>query len=556
MEESAPQRNTRRRAWPWKNSVAPRMGDSYGSTMSKGIQSGGTGAGPMGRGLRLFLYTTAAVTGGAILIIEILGAKLLAPFLGTSHFVWTAQISVTLLSLAAGYALGGWMSDRGARLDRLYGAIALAGVYLALVLVVFRQVATAALGWSLPVASALASAALFFVPLTLLATTGPFLVRVLASSFNTVGGQVGRLSAVGTVGSVAGAALTGYVLIPLLSNTATLLILSAGLLAFSGLYWIGWRRGGVRLGGVGVIAAGLAFPLLSSVADPYRQEGDLVELHRGNSNFGLIQVLESKDGRRRYYLNDFLFQNTYDPVAKQSLSLFTYMLKALGPSYGLRPKSALCVGLGVGVVPGALAAEGVEVDVVEINPDVVPVAEKYFDLEPSKMRLHLTDGRHFLNVAKGRYDLVVLDAFLGDSSPAHLMSREAFALMSARMSEDGLLVINSFGDLEPGSDYFTQALNATLRAVFPFVRIHLVGNGNVFFVAGKQARDQVRGWKSRELERAPAALMGDILGCLAAGRELPANGVVLRDDFNPAEFHDAKNRETYRRSLARWALQH
>lgn len=446
------------------------------------------------------------------------------------------------------------MSDRGMRLDRLYGAIALAGLYLVLVLVVIRQVATAALGWSLPVASVVASAVLFFAPLTLLATTGPFLVRVLASSFNMVGGQVGRLSAVGTVGSVVGTALTGYVLIPLLSNTATLLLLSAGLLALSGVYWIGWRRGGVRLGGMGVVAVGLACPLLSSFADPYRQEGHLVELHRGNSNFGLIQVLESKDGRRRYYLNDFLFQNTYDPAAKQSLSLFTYMLKLLGPSYGLEPKTALCVGLGVGIVPGALAADGVEVDVVEINPDVVPVAERHFDLKPEKMRLHLTDGRHFLNVAKGRYDLVVLDAFLGDSSPAHLMSREAFELMAARMNEDALLVINSFGDLEPGSDYFAKALNATLRAVFPFVRIHLVGNGNVFFVAGKQAREQARGWKSEEIERAPAALMGDILGCLSSGRELPADGVVLRDDFNPAEFHDAKNREKYRRNLARWAL--
>ena len=56
---------------------------------------------------RRYLYLTAAITGGVILIIEILGAKMLAPYLGTSHFVWTAQIAVTLISLAVGYYLGG-----------------------------------------------------------------------------------------------------------------------------------------------------------------------------------------------------------------------------------------------------------------------------------------------------------------------------------------------------------------------------------------------------------------------------------------------------------------
>ena len=62
-------------------------------------------------GLRRFLYLTAAVCGAAVLIVEILGAKMLAPYFGTSHFVWTAQIAVTLISLSAGYYAGGWFVD-------------------------------------------------------------------------------------------------------------------------------------------------------------------------------------------------------------------------------------------------------------------------------------------------------------------------------------------------------------------------------------------------------------------------------------------------------------
>ncbi len=64
-------------------------------------------------GLRRFLYFTATITGAVILIVEILGAKMLSPFLGTSHFVWTAQIAVTLVALSAGYFVGGWVVGLG-----------------------------------------------------------------------------------------------------------------------------------------------------------------------------------------------------------------------------------------------------------------------------------------------------------------------------------------------------------------------------------------------------------------------------------------------------------
>ena len=60
----------------------------------------------MPQALRLYVYVSAAITGAAIMIIEILGAKMLAPFMGTSHFVWTAQIAVTLVALATGYYAG------------------------------------------------------------------------------------------------------------------------------------------------------------------------------------------------------------------------------------------------------------------------------------------------------------------------------------------------------------------------------------------------------------------------------------------------------------------
>ena len=197
----------------------------------------------------------------------------------------------------------------------------------------------------------------------------------------------------------------------------------------------------------------------------------VTELFRGNSHFGVLQVVDRQDGGYRLYLNDGLTQNTYDPDRKLSVSLFTYALSGLARAYTTNINDVLCIGLGVGIVPMEFARQGARVDVVEINPAVVPVAVRFFDLQTNKLNLTLDDGRHFLNRCQKQYDVVILDAFLGDSSPSHLLTREAFTSIRRVLRPGGTLVINSFGNLEPGRDFFTASLNKTLKSVFR-VRAH------------------------------------------------------------------------------------
>ena len=115
-------------------------------------------------GLRKYLYFTAATTGAVVLVIEILGAKMLSPYFGTSHFVWTAQIAVTLVSLAFGYYVGGWLVDRTPKLGRIYGSLLVAAVYLCFSVLAVEAVAYRCLRFKLALGSLLASLFLFFVP--------------------------------------------------------------------------------------------------------------------------------------------------------------------------------------------------------------------------------------------------------------------------------------------------------------------------------------------------------------------------------------------------------
>ena len=78
--------------------------------------------------LKYCLYLTIFATGSAVLILELLGTRIIAPFYGSSIFVWSSLISVTLVFLAAGYFAGGKVADRRPQLDGLYLFVLLAGL--------------------------------------------------------------------------------------------------------------------------------------------------------------------------------------------------------------------------------------------------------------------------------------------------------------------------------------------------------------------------------------------------------------------------------------------
>lgn len=499
--------------------------------------------------LRRYLYLTAAVTGAAIMIVEILGAKMLSPFIGTSHFVWTAQIAVTLIALACGYYAGGRLADRSQNLALLYGAILGAAAYLAATVPLCEPVAYRCLDLNLVAGSLLASAFLFFVPLALLAMTGPFLVRVITASVSGVGGHVGRLTAIGTLGSFLGTMLIGYVMLPLLPNSRSMYLTACVLvLAACGYFAFFHRRAATALVVALLLGTGTAF---LAARTPRIVHAQVTELFSGNSHFGELKVLEFNHASFRLYTNDNLVQNTYDPVIRQSASTFTFMLSGLARAYTPKVRDVLCIGLGVGIVPMDFAAEGAQVDVVEINPAIVPVAEKFFHLEPAQLHLTIDDGRHFLNRCTRQYDVVVLDAFLGDSSPSHLLTREAFAAIRRVLRPDGTLVINAFGHLEPGRDFFATSLHATLRTVFPGLRIH-DSQGQIFIVA--TARPAPEFLHEPDLARVHPTVRHAAAAAYRNRIELPADrGQVLTDDFNPVEFFDAANREDARRHMVAWA---
>lgn len=487
------------------------------------------------------------------MVVEILGAKMLAPYIGTSHFVWTAQIGVTLVALAAGYALGGRVADRSTGVRPLYSAVLFAALYLALSVWWCEPVAFWCVSFeSLPVGSLMAAMILYFPPLAAMAMAPPFLVRALTTSLETVGMSVGRLSAISTLGSVLGTVLIGYVLIPLLPNSRIMFLVSAVLTTIAVIYFLVWETKR-RIKPMVVAAMALGIGAYASSQDTLRPGKDTRELFRGNSNFGLLQVDElTSPTAILLYLNDRLMQNTYLKNEQRSASLFTYLLQGLAQIYTPQVQDVLCIGMGVGIVPMSFANLGNRVEVVEINPAIVPIAQRFFHFDPTKLHLTIGDGRYYIAMTTNRYDTIILDAFLGESVPCHLMSREALKTMQQRLKPGGTLVMNTFGDTTIGKDYFLLSLNRTLKSVFREVRVHTSGNGNVFFVAGD--REGLNVLRPPDLSLVPPGLQPQVQSAYDGLRQMdPKQGDILTDDYNPLDYYDASNREKIRRSLAMYA---
>jgi hypothetical protein len=129
------------------------------------------------------------------------------------------------------------------------------------------------------------------------------------------------------------------------------------------------------------------------------------------------------------------------------------------------------------------------------------------------------------------------------------LTREAFAAVQRVLRPGGTLVINSFGQLEPGKDFFAASLNKTLKSVFKDVRMHTSGNGAVFFAAAD--RPNLEFVHVPDFAQVHPEALADAKACyLGVVDAPPESGHILTDDYNPVEFYDAANREAIRRRLA------
>ncbi len=432
------------------------------------------------------IYLVAFTTGAIVMSFEMLGSRYLNPYFGSGIYTWAALISTVLAALTAGYFLGGFLGDRTVSAAVLGAIIALASLYLlvlpsfaeAILAFVFDSVDNVRLG------SLYSAFAIMFLPVTLLGVYSPFAIRLVLRTARQSGTVSGAVYGVSTFGSIVGTLGTTFFLIPLIGTRAITLLLGA---------------------------AGLACALCLIVLDRVRAQRNAAKSAAGLIVFALLvtgggrawsadlfdestraQMLKRNDGRIAHIETEY--NNVYINKAGPMLSMTTRVRNEINyhsivdlkdpddmpvpytrimPAALLYPPATariLMVGLGGGSISTYLgrAMPDVQIDVVELDPGVVAAGKKYFGLrETDKVHFIEADGRVYLNRNKELYDLILLDAYRELGVPFHLLTREFYQLVKARLAPGGAMASNV-----SGNTLLFRSTLATLRAVFPTVDVY------------------------------------------------------------------------------------
>ncbi len=508
-----------------------------------------------GPGERRYLVFTAFVAGAIIMVLELIGSRVIGPPFGVSLFVWTSLISVALVGLALGYWIGGKLADRISTPAALFNIILIAGAFTLTIPLTKGFIMEHALSLGLRGGSLVSSAVLFGPPLFFLGMVAPYTVKLyMKDGLERVGKTVGALYAISTCGSFLGTIFTGFLLIPNLGVNNIIYLSSATLLAITAFYWIIVRRKVYALAAVAVPVALLFIPEnLPSVTRPDGTEVTL--LHNRDSAYGQIKVVDYSYGEER--LREFLLENMVQGGIEVntglSISRYTYYIERLASAYKSDARRALVIGLGSGIIPGRFHAYyGIKTDVVEINNGVVETAERYFSYNTALHDTFTQDGRTFLKREGAPYDIIVLDAFSGDTPPGHLISLEAFALMGKRLTDDGVLLINFVGTNQKEDAGVPASLYRTLKEVFPRVDIYAAPEyaRKNFAVVNMIFAASMRG---TALPTAPSVqapvwplFKDDIDGLLDRKVSFDNGPFIFTDDYNPVDFADLRAREAFR----------
>jgi len=115
---------------------------------------------------------------------------------------------------------------------------------------------------------------------------------------------------------------------------------------------------------------------------------------------------------------------------------------------------------------------------VEIDPEVVVTARTLFALpDDPRLPVHVMDGRLWLRRSAARYDVIILDAYLIDTIPFHLATREFYRESAARLRPGGVVASNVIGAVRGPESRLFRAIYKTFRSVFPRVYVFPVGGG-------------------------------------------------------------------------------
>ena len=496
--------------------------------------------------LQLLLNIVVFISGAVLMALEIVGSRVLAPYFGSSIFVWGSLISVVMTALSIGYYWGGWLSAREPSYGKLLILLLTPGVMIFFLPLLYPSINEwiASIDFGHRLNPLIACSALFLFPGIFLGTISPYVIRLAATQLHTVGSTAGTLYAVSTCGSIAGTLLTAFYLIPLLGVSNIIHILGAILVCLSLVVVPLLRLQGVALSRA-IATVALLLGSLNLIWTPATWAKTLLQK---DTFYHRIRIEEDDEARYMYF--DRTLQSAMNLKDPTALRLIYSRYTSLGFAFRPDAKKMLIVGLGGGSIPKKIQKEfpNIEIDAVEIDPEVIKMAKEFFNVkETNNLHIHAQDGRLFLTRTSTLYDIILLDAYFTDAMPFHLTTKEFFELAQKKLTPNGIIVANLISAVTGPSGRIARAFVRTQRQIFPQAYVFAARRPdnasldtiqNVIVVA---TRDKQRLDINEIVKRATAidrGLFPDPIRDIAVAyfdKPLPEDVPVLTDDYAPTD---------------------
>ena len=515
-------------------------------------------------------------TGAVILSLELIASKILTPFFGVSLYIWTAILSVTLIFLAIGYQFGGWMASKidSKYYEELFIFIPFISSFFILVsTLIYPLLLPKLVGLNLLIGSFIGSFILLSIPLVLMSAMNPLLISIVKyKDDQSSDSKSGFVLFISTIGSVFGVIFTALFLIPNFSNFSGYILNALFLTIYTLMiyFFVGYKffkklkKLFLFLNLILFICLLVSYNLKDIYLNYFTTTKDkngnsYVIKYENFSYYGNLKVV----GIKPYKNKDISFYKLYQNGTTQnsidlngkSLSTYTHILTALS-QYSI-DGDALILGFGGGIIPKELSKTKFNVDVVEINPATLKIAETYFKYKNNNNNIFFEDARTFVKNCKKKYDLIIVDLFFEDGAPEHLTTFEFYQNLKNCLNEKGVVVSNAIVDFSNNLTLSTtlSTFNAVFKNVYYFYdKIHLKKSNlkvsNLYVLASNQSKFKQTNIK---LENVPKSMKDKVYRTLKNTNKFKNEKFnkehVLFDEKNTYSKIYSKSLEAYRKAI-------
>lgn len=390
-----------------------------------------------------YLLILACLEGATVMAVELLGAKMITPYFGSSLVVWTAVIGVTLICLTTGYFIGGRLSTRNNLPRFLFFLLLVSGLLIGSMTGFAHPILTAIGEMNVYVATVLCAFFLFGLPLIFLGATSPIIIRLITENVSESGKNAGIVYAISTVGGIFMTFFLGFFVIPNWGITIPSLLIAGTLIVANMVFLFSTRRMifgtifllVVVLQGAKVLSHGQGNSTLYDIV--YRSEGLL----------GQLKVLDE------YYPEDDIWDRSMlvngipqTFIARNSAESYWYYVHMLSTLAKVKPAGSkvLLLGFGGGSLARELSNYGHNIDAVEIDDRMWELAQDYFQYDPVRTRFIVDDARHYINVTENKYDIIICDLLKGEVQPPYVLTEQSFRLAREKLLEPGGVFLLNF----------------------------------------------------------------------------------------------------------------